>query len=158
MEERIERTLVILKPDAVQRGLVGPILARLEQRGLRFLAIKLMQISPELAAEHYAEHLGKPVYPGLIAFITSGPVVVAVVEGNRAIQVVRDTMGRTHPADSAPGTIRGDFGVMKGRNLIHGSDGADSAAREIPRFFDQAEILSYRRAIDDWIEEPPAAS
>lgn len=153
MGEGIERTLIILKPDAVQRGLIGAILERLERRGLRFAALKLMQISPELAAQHYGEHEGKSFYPGLIEFITSGPVIVAVVEGNRAIQVVRDTMGRTHPAESAPGTIRGDLGLMKGRNLIHGSDGAESAAREISRFFREEEILSYRRAIDLWIEE-----
>jgi len=153
MGEGIERTLVILKPDAVQRGLIGAILARLEQRGLRFVALKLMEISPELAAQHYGEHLGKPFYPGLIQFITSGPVIVAVVEGNRAIQVVRDTMGKTHPADSPSGTVRGDFGLEKGRNLIHGSDSPESAAKEIGRFFTEAEILSYRRAIDDWIEE-----
>lgn len=153
MGEGIERTLVILKPDAVQRGLIGAILARLEQRGLRFVALKLMEISPELAAQHYGEHMGKPFYPGLIQFITSGPVIVAVVEGKRAIQVVRDTLGKTHPADSPSGTIRGDFGLEKGRNLIHGSDGPESAAKEIGRFFTEAEILSYRRAIDDWIEE-----
>ncbi|HNS50437.1 MAG TPA: nucleoside-diphosphate kinase [Anaerolineae bacterium] len=154
MEERTERTLVILKPDAVQRGLIGPILTRLEQRGLRFAALKLMQVSRELAEEHYGEHRGKDFYPGLIEFITSGPVVVAVVEGNCAIQVVRDTMGKTHPKDSTPGSIRADFGLMKGRNLIHGSDGPESAKKEIARFFAETEVLSYRRAIDNWIEEP----
>lgn len=157
MGEKIERTLVILKPDTVQRGLVGPVLTRLEQRGLRFVGLKLIQMSRELAEEHYGEHRGKNFYPGLIAFITSGPVVVAVVEGNCAIQVVRDTMGETHPKDSTPGSIRADFGLMKGRNLIHGSDSPESAKKEIARFFTEAEILSYRRAIDDWIEEPPAA-
>jgi len=149
----MERTLVILKPDAVQRGLIGTILARLEQRGLRFAALKLMRISPELAAEHYGEHDGKAFYPGLIQFITSGPVIVAVVEGKNAIKVARDTMGVTHPAEAAPGTIRADFGMEKGRNLIHGSDGPESAAREIKRFFSEAEILTYSRAIDDWIVE-----
>lgn len=157
MEEKIERTLVILKPDTVQRGLVGPILTRLEQRGLRFVGLKLIQMSWELAEQHYGEHFREKFYPGLIAFITSGPVVVAVVEGNCAIQVVRDTMGKTHPLDSPPGSIRADFGLMKGRNLIHGSDSSESAKKEIARFFTEAEILSYRRAIDDWIEEPPAA-
>jgi nucleoside-diphosphate kinase len=157
MEEKIERTLVILKPDTVQRGLVGPILTRLEQRGLRFVGLKLIQMSRELAEQHYEEHFGRKFYPGLIAFITSGPVVVAVVEGNCAIQVVRDTMGKTHPLDSPPGSIRADFGLMKGRNLIHGSDSPESAKKEIARFFTEAEILSYRRAIDAWIEEPPAA-
>ncbi len=147
----MERTLVLLKPDAVQRGLIGPLLARLEQRGLRFAAMKLMQITPELAARHYAVHKDKPFYPGLIQFMTSGPVVAAVVEGNNAIQVVRDTMGATNPAKSAPGTIRADYGMETGRNLIHGSDGAETAAFEIPLFFSSEEILDYRRAVDDWI-------
>jgi len=149
----MERTLIILKPDAVQRGLIGPILTRLEQRGLRFAALKLMQISPELAARHYAVHQGKPFYPGLAQFITSGPVVVAVVEGKDAIEVVRKMMGATGPGQSAPGTIRADFGLEIGRNLIHGSDGVATAAVEITLFFAEDEILSYRRAIDAWIEE-----
>lgn len=149
----MERTLIILKPDAVQRGLIGPILARLEQRGLRFAAMRLMQISPELAARHYAIHQGKPFYDGLIKFITSGPVVAGVVEGKDAIEIVRNTMGKTDPAQSAPGTVRGDFGLEIGRNLIHGSDGAETAAYEIPLFFAEDEILTYRRAVDDWINE-----
>ena len=149
----MERTLVILKPDAVQRGLIGTILTRLEQRGLRFAALKLMQLTPELAARHYAAHTGKPFYLGLVQFITSGPVVVAVVEGTCAIQVVRDTMGKTSPAQSGPGTIRGDFGLEIGRNLIHGSDSPESAACEIPLFFSEEEILNYERAIDGWIFE-----
>jgi nucleoside-diphosphate kinase len=147
----MERTLVILKPDAVQRGLIGTILTRLEQRGLRFAALKLMRMTPELAARHYAEHEGKPFYAGLIQFITSGPVIVAVVEGASAIQVVRDTMGKTHPAESAPGTIRADLGLNKARNLVHGSDSPESAAREIPLFFSEEEILDYERAIDGWL-------
>lgn len=149
----MERTLIILKPDTIQRGLIGPILTRLEQRGLRFAAMKLMQITPELAARHYKDHVGKKFYPGLIKFITSGPVVVAVIEGKDAINIVRNTMGGTSPASSAPGTIRADFGLEIGRNLIHGSDGEPGAAYEIPLFFTDAEILSYRRAIDDWTEE-----
>lgn len=149
----MERTLVILKPDAVQRGLIGEILSRLERRGLRFAALKLMQITPELAARHYAIHQGKPFYDGLVRFITGGPVVVAVVEGKDAISLVRKTMGATDPARAEPGTIRADFALEIGRNLIHGSDGPDTAAYEIPLFFDDDEILSYRRAIDDWITE-----
>jgi len=149
----MERTLVIVKPDAVQRGLIGPILTRLEQRGLRFAAMKLIQITPELAAKHYGVHKGKPFYQGLIDFITSGPVVVAVVEGTDAIDVVRRTMGGTSPASSEPGSIRGDFGVEIGRNLVHGSDGRDTAGYEIPLFFDEDEILSYERAVDGWIYE-----
>lgn len=149
----MERTLVILKPDAVQRGLIGPILTRLERRGLRPVAMKLMQISPDLASRHYAIHRGKPFYEDLIEFITSGPVVIAVIEGQDAIDITRRTMGATNPADAAPGTIRADFGLEIGRNLVHGSDGPDTAAYEIPLFFEENEILSYRRAIDDWINE-----
>jgi nucleoside-diphosphate kinase len=149
----MERTLVIIKPDGVQRGLIGPILTRLERRGLRFAAMKLIQIAPELAARHYAIHKGKPFYDGLIGFITSGPVVVAVIEGNNAIDIVRKTMGATNPAQAEPGTIRADFGLEIGRNLVHGSDGPDTAAYEIPLFFTKDEILSYERAVDGWILE-----
>ena len=149
----MERTLVIVKPDAVQRGLIGPILARLERRGLRFAALKLMQITPELAARHYAVHKGKPFYDTLIEFITSGPVVVAVIEGNDAIGIVRNTMGVTNPALAEPGTIRADFALEIGRNLVHGSDGPDTAAYEIPLFFAADEILSYQRTVDGWINE-----
>ena len=149
----MERTLLIVKPDAVQRGLIGPILARLERRGLRFAALKLMQITPELAARHYAIHQGKGFYEGLIEFITSGPVVVAVVEGNNAIEIMRRTMGATNPLQAEPGTIRADFGLEIGRNLVHGSDGPETAAYEIPLFFTEDEILRYDRAVDDWINE-----
>jgi nucleoside-diphosphate kinase len=149
----MERTLVIVKPDAVQRGLIGPILDRLERRGLRFAAMKLMQITPELAARHYAIHKGKPFYEPLIQFITSGPVVVAVIEGKDAINIVRKTMGATNPAQAEPGTIRADFGLEIGRNLVHGSDGPDTAEYEIPLFFEEGEILPYERAVDGWIHE-----
>ena len=149
----MERTLVIIKPDGVQRGLTGPILTRFERRGLRFAAMKLIQISPELAARHYAVHRGKPFYDGLIEFITSGPVVVAVIEGPDAINTVRKTMGATNPAQAEPGTIRADFGLEIGLNLVHGSDGTDTAAYEIPLYFSAEEILSYERAIDAWINE-----
>ena len=149
----MERTLVIIKPDGVQRGLVGPILTRLERRGLRLAAMKLIQITPELAGRHYQIHQGKPFYEGLIDFITSGPVVVAVIEGQDAINTVRKTMGATNPAQAEPGTIRADYALEIGRNLVHGSDGGDTAAYEIPLFFTEAEILSYERAIDAWINE-----
>lgn len=149
----MERTLVIIKPDGVQRGLVGPILTRLERRGLRLAAMKLIQITPELAARHYEIHQGKPFYEALIDFITSGPVVVAVIEGQDAINTVRKTMGATNPAQAEPGTIRADYALEIGRNLVHGSDGADTAVYEIPLFFTEAEILSYERAIDAWINE-----
>jgi nucleoside-diphosphate kinase len=149
----MERTLVIIKPDAVQRGLIGPVLTRLERRGLRFAAMKLIQITPGLAARHYAVHQGKPFYDGLIEFITSGPVVVAVIEGPDAIDTVRKTMGATNPAQADPGTIRADFGLEIGRNLVHGSDGPDTAAYEIPLYFSEEDLLSYERAIDAWINE-----
>jgi nucleoside-diphosphate kinase len=149
----MERTLVILKPDAVQRGLIGPILTRLERRGLRFAALKLMQITPELAARHYAVHQGKPFYDGLIEFITSGPVVVAIIEGRDAIKIVRKTMGATNPTQAEPGTIRADFGLEIGRNLVHGSDGPETAAYEIPLFFAEDEMVTYGRAVDGWIHE-----
>ena len=149
----MERTLVIIKPDAVQRGLIGPVLTRFERRGLRFAAMKLIQITPELAARHYAVHQGKPFYDGLIEFITSGPVVVVVIEGPDAIDTVRKTMGATNPAQADPGTIRADFGLEIGRNLVHGSDGPDTAAYEIPLYFSEEDLLSYERAIDAWINE-----
>jgi len=149
----MERTLVIIKPDAVQRGLIGPILTRLERRGLRIAAMKLIQITPELAARHYQVHQGKPFYGALVEFITSGPVVVAVIEGTDAINTVRKTMGATNPALAEPGTIRADLATEIGRNLVHGSDGADTAAYEIPLFFTEAEIVSYERAVDAWINE-----
>lgn len=149
----MERTLVIIKPDGVQRGLIGPILARLERRGFRFAAMKLMQITPELASRHYAIHKGKPFFEGLIEFITSGPVVVAVIEGRDVIDIVRKTMGATNPAEAEPGTIRADFGLEIGRNLVHGSDGPDTAAYEIPLFFTEDEILGYERVVDGWINE-----
>ena len=149
----MERTLVIIKPDGVQRGLIGPILTRLERRGLRIAAMKLMQITPDLASRHYKVHQGKPFYEPLVDFITSGPVVVAVIEGTDAIDTVRKTMGATNPALAEPGTIRADYGLEIGRNLVHGSDGADTAAYEIPLFFDDDEILSYERAIDTWLNE-----
>jgi nucleoside-diphosphate kinase len=149
----MERTLVIIKPDGVQRGLIGPILARLECRGLRFAALKLIHITPELAARHYAVHQGKPFYQPLIEFITSGPVVVAIIEGKDAIDIVRKTMGATNPAQAEPGTIRADFGLEIGRNLVHASDGPETAAYEIPLFFTEDEILRYERAVDAWIHE-----
>lgn len=149
----MERTLVIIKPDAVQRGLIGEIITRFERRGLRIVALKMMQIDKSLAERHYAIHKGKPFYEPLIRYITSAPVVVMVLEGNRAIEIVRRTMGATNPAEAAPGTIRADFGLEIGRNLVHGSDGAETAAFEVPLFFSEEEILSYTRDTDRWIFE-----
>ncbi|MCS7179275.1 MAG: nucleoside-diphosphate kinase [Anaerolineae bacterium] len=147
----MERTLIIIKPDAVQRGLIGEIIRRFERRGLRIAAMKMMQIPQELAERHYAIHKGKPFYPGLIRYITSAPVVVMVLEGPRAIEIARRTMGATAPAEATPGTIRADFGLEVGRNLVHGSDSPETAAFEIPLFFTEDEILSYTRATDPWI-------
>lgn len=149
----LERTLIIIKPDGVERSLIGPIVARFEQRGLKIVALKMMQVSDNLAREHYAVHEGKPFFEPLIAYITSAPVVVMVLEGPEAIQTARNTIGATRPVDAAPGSIRGDFGLMVGRNLIHGSDGLDTAAAEIGLWFDEAELLAYERAVDRWILE-----
>ena len=149
----MERTLIIIKPDAMQRGLAGEILARIERRGLRFVGVKLIQITPELAARHYAEHQGKPFYDGLIRHITSSPVIVAAVEGPQAIAAVRQTMGSTKPVESPPGSIRGDFALHLSYNLIHGSDKPESAARELALFFRDDELHSYARAIDQWVAE-----
>lgn len=149
----MERTLFIVKPDGVQRGLVGEIVGRLERRGLRLIGMKLMQIAPELASRHYAVHLGKPFYEGLIKYITSAPVVVMVWEGPNAIELVRATMGATNPVKAAPGTIRADLGLMTGRNLVHGSDGPETAAFEIGLFFRDEELVSYTRSVEPWILE-----
>jgi nucleoside-diphosphate kinase len=149
----LERTLIILKPDAVQRGLVGKILTRLERRGLRFAALKFTTIPTALAEQHYGEHQGKPFYPGLIDYITSGPVVLAVLEGKNAVAVVRTTMGVTNPANAAPGTIRGDLAIETGRNLIHGSANLDDAAREVALFFQPEEVQSWERSTERWIHE-----
>lgn len=149
----MERTLVIIKPDAVQRGLIGEIITRFERRGLRIAALKLIHIDEPLARRHYAIHEGKPFYEPLIRYITSSPVAVMVLEGNDAIEIVRRTMGATNPAEAAPGTIRADLGLEIGRNLVHGSDGPETAAFEVPLFFTEEEILSYGRDADRWIFE-----
>ena len=149
----MERTLIIVKPDAVQRGLTGAILERLERRGLKIVALKMMHVTRELAEEHYAEHRERPFFGGLVDFITAAPVVAGVIEGPGAIAVVRATAGKTNPAEAAPGTIRADFGLTVGRNVIHASDSSESAEREISLFFRPDEIVSYERAVDPWIFE-----
>jgi nucleoside-diphosphate kinase len=149
----LERTLVIIKPDAVQRGLIGEIITRFERRGLRIAALKLIHIDKPLARRHYAIHEGKPFYEPLIHYITSSPVAVMVLEGNDAIEIVRRTMGATNPAEAAPGTIRADLGLEIGRNLVHGSDGPETAAFEVGLFFTEEEILSYGRDAERWIFE-----
>lgn len=149
----MERTLVIIKPDAVQRGLIGEIIARLERRGLRIAGMKLIQVSDELARRRYAVHEGKPFFPGLIQFITSGPVVVMALEGKDAIAITRATMGATAPGKAAAGTIRADFAMDIGYNLVHGSDGPETAAQELALWFAEGELVSYQRVIDAWIYE-----
>jgi len=149
----VERTLVIVKPDGVQRGLIGEIIARLERRGLKLVGLKFMQITPELARRHYAVHQGKPFYEPLVAYITSSPVTVMVWEGKQAIEVVRKTMGATNPVNAEPGTIRADFGVEIGRNLVHGSDGPETAAFEVALFFREEELVSWARSGERWIIE-----
>ena len=149
----MERTLIIIKPDAVQRGLIGPIITHLETRGLKIVGMKFMRIDKALAERHYAIHKGKAFYDGLIEYITSAPVVVMVLEGRQAIEIVRRTLGATKPAEAAPGTIRADYGLEVGRNLVHGSDGPDTAATEIGLFFGETELVSWERDTDRWIFE-----
>lgn len=148
-----EQTLVLIKPDAVQRGLIGEVIARLERRGLQLVGMKLMRISEELAGRHYAEHREKAFFGGLVEFITSAPVVAMVWEGPGAVAMVRTMMGATNPANAAPGTIRGDLAVSFGMNVIHGSDSGESAAREVALFFAGDELISWERTGDRWIIE-----
>jgi nucleoside-diphosphate kinase len=148
-----ERTLIIVKPDGVQRGLVGPILTRFEARGLKIAGLKLVQVSRDLAGRHYAEHEGKPFYAGLINYITSGPVVVGCLEGTGAVAAVRQTLGSTKPGEAAPGTIRADFALEIGRNLVHASDQPATAERELALWFGAGELADYERDTDRWIFE-----
>lgn len=147
----IQRTLIIFKPDCVQRRLVGSILNRFETKGLKIVALKLVQVDRALAERHYGEHAGKPFFEGLIAFITSRPVIVGVLEGNEAIPVVRNLLGKTNGAEAAPGTIRGDFAAGRQNNLVHGSDSPESAEREIALWFQPGEIVDYPLAADEWV-------
>lgn len=149
----LQQSLVLLKPDAVQRSLVGELISRLERRGVKLVGLKLMRIDEDLARRHYAAHVGKPFFPGLIEFITSGPVVAMVVEGESVVEMVRSIMGATNPLDASPGTVRGDYAVTIGPNLMHGSDSEEAAAREIELFFSPQEMASYTRDIDRWIIE-----
>jgi nucleoside-diphosphate kinase len=148
---RMQKTLIIFKPDCVQRRLVGQILARFESKGLRIAALKLIQVDRALAEKHYAEHQGKPFFEGLISFITSAPVIVGVLEGNEAIAVVRTMLGATNGVAAAPGTVRGDFSISKQNNLIHGSDSAESAKREIALWFRSGEVVDYPLAGSEWV-------
>ncbi len=149
----MERTLVLIKPDAMQRGLAGEIIARLERRGLRIVALRMLRMDEGLAGQHYAAHEGKAFFQGLLQFITSSPIIAAVFEGKNAVEIVRQAMGATDPAQAAPGTIRGDLGIDIGRNLVHGSDSPEAAEKEIRLFFQQGEMFSYERSIDPWVFE-----
>lgn len=150
MPAQIERTLVLVKPDAMNRGLAGEVISRLERKGLKLVGVKLLQMDRELASRHYEAHAQKAFFEGLVAFITSCPIIAMVVEGKGAVDTVRRTMGATDPAKADPGTIRGDLAMDIQPNLVHGSDSLESAAREIALFFRPEEILSYRRTDDDW--------
>ena len=149
----MERTYLMVKPDGVQRGLCGEIVSRFERKGLKLVGMKLMVIPKETAENHYGEHKGKKFYDSLIAYITSGPVLAMVWEGENAVAICRNMMGKTNPAESAPGTIRGDFGMVTGLNIIHGSDSVESAEREIKIFFKPEELVSYNRTADRWTYE-----
>jgi nucleoside-diphosphate kinase len=149
----MERTLVLVKPDGVQRGLIGEVISRLERRGLKLVGMKLMQVDDTLARQHYGEHVDRPFFGGLVDFITSSPVVAMAWEADNAAEAVRNTIGQTNPTTSPAGTIRGDLGLDIGRNLVHGSDSPESAVRELGLFFKAGELLDYTRANDSWIKE-----
>lgn len=149
----MERTLILVKPDGVQRGLIGSIVGRFENRGLKLIGMKFLQMSDDLAARHYAVHNGKPFYESLVQYIVSGPIVAMVWEGNDAIAAARTTMGTTNPVEAAPGTIRGDFGMEIGRNLVHGSDSLENAVKEVELFFAPEELVNWQRNNEPWIRE-----
>ncbi|MBM3179875.1 MAG: nucleoside-diphosphate kinase [Chloroflexi bacterium] len=149
----MERTLVLVKPDGVQRGLIGEVIARFERRGLRLVGAKFIQVTQTLAETHYAEHKGKPFYNGLISYITSAPVMAMVWEGPSAIAAVRQTVGSTKPVESAPGSIRHDFALEVGRNLIHASDKPETGESEVALWFKYEELVDWKRAVDVWMFE-----
>jgi nucleoside-diphosphate kinase len=149
----VERTLVLVKPDGVQRALIGEVISRLERRGLRLVAAKFMAVSKELAETHYAIHKGKPFYDGLIAYITSAPVMAMVWEGPQAVAAVRQTMGATKPVEAAPGTLRHDFALEVGRNLTHASDSPENGAKEVELWFKKEELVDWKREVDRWVFE-----
>ena len=149
----MERTLILVKPDAMQRGFAGEVLKRFEQRGLKIVGLKLMQIDRPLAEQHYGEHKGKPFFEGLVEYITSSPVVAAVFEGSNAVAAVRGSVGSTDPSTAAPGSIRSDFGLERGRNLVHASDSPESGVREIGLFFKPVELIGWARDTDRWVFE-----
>jgi len=146
-----ERTLILIKPDGVQRGLIGRIIERYEQRGLRIVSVKMVRVDRALAERHYEVHRDKPFFAGLIEFITSSPLVALALEGPNAIAVCREINGATRPSEAAPGSIRGDLALDTGHNLVHGSDSAETAQRELALWFEQAELLDYPRDLDRWV-------
>ena len=146
-----ERSLILVKPDGVQRRLIGTIISRIENKGLKIVGLKMLNVTAELARQHYAEHVEKPFYPLLEEFITAAPVVALAVEGPEAISVMRTMMGSTNGRESAPGTIRGDFGVSRQMNLIHGSDGPEAAARELEIYFQPGELVDYEPTLGEWV-------
>ncbi len=148
-----ERTLFLIKPDGVQRGLVSVIIERIEKKGLQIVGLKMMIVSGDLAKKHYEEHVGKPFFDNLVSFITSSPIVAMVLQGPNSIELTRNMMGKTNPLEALPGTIRADFGVEVGRNLVHGSDSPDSAIREISLFFEDSELLDWKNNQANWIIE-----
>lgn len=148
-----ERTFVMIKPDAVQRGFIGEIIHRFEKRGIKLVGLKLVAVDRELAEKHYGIHKGKPFFEPTVSYITSSPVVAMVLEGENVIQVVRTMMGKTNPQEASPGTIRGDFGQFIGRNIVHGSDGPDTAAFEIGLWFSEKELAEYTRIDEVWLTE-----
>jgi len=147
----MERTLVLIKPDAIQRGLAGGIISRLERKGLKIVAMKMLHMDKALAQRHYAVHKGKAFFDDLVNFITSSPIIAIVFQGNNAVEIIRQLMGETDPAKACSGTIRGDFGIDIGHNLVHGSDSVENASKEISLFFSEEEISDYDREIDKWI-------
>lgn len=149
----MERTYVMVKPDGVQRGLISEVVFRFEKRGLKIVGMKMLQIPRELAEEHYGEHKGKPFFEALVGYITSSPVVAMVLEGKNAVAAAREMMGATDPQKASPGTIRGDFGLDIGRNVVHGSDSTASAEREINLFFKPEELVEYKLENERWIYE-----
>ncbi len=147
----LQRTLILFKPDAVQRRLCGQLLGRMEDKGLRIVGLKMLQVTPELSRQHYAEHVSKPFYPQLEEFITAGPIVAICAEGPNAVSVMRTLMGPTHGGEAAPGTIRGDYGLSRQMNLIHGSDSPESATREIGIYFRDDELFDYTSSLAEWV-------
>ena len=149
----MERSLVLVKPDGVQRGLIGEVVSRLERRGLKLVAAKFITVSQDLAQRHYAEHEGKPFYNGLIEYITSSPVMAMAWEGPDAVAAIRQTMGSTKPTEAAPGSLRHDFGLQIGRNLTHASDKPETGEREVKLWFKDDELVNWGREIDRWVFE-----